>query len=249
MDDFLTGPKDFDLYFTSTDPKVYGNVDGSYIFILKKPLEFANEWEIGVKQIIIKSPFDSSMYNVAYSSPDKPDERPLSKTFDLKSLGLPESGKDLINKINANIPPDLKQGLSFSVDDKNFVVMNIKNTQLKFENSYLSEVLGLKADSVYPKDYPTKTSQIKARQKIRLLHPIFFLKTDILAPGGETLTVNVFPDSNKYENYKYENVSYQRILRSYVSSINISFEDIYGNIFKFNSPIVIKFHLRRSLII
>jgi len=56
MDDFLTGPASFDLYLKTSDRNVLHNGHGGFSFVLQKPLEFSSEWEVGVKQLIAKSP-------------------------------------------------------------------------------------------------------------------------------------------------------------------------------------------------
>lgn len=247
MDDFLTGPKDFDIYFTSTDDAVSLNIDGSYNLQLKKPLEFANEWEIGIKQIIIKSPFNSELYNIFYTIPDQPDEKPISKLFNLKNLGIPGNENEIVDFVNRTIPNNLKKNLSFTLQKDGFVTMKLKNTQIRFQNSYLTDVLGFTSDQTYPSDYPTLNSQIRANKRMQILSPIFLVQTDITLPGYEMLAMNVFTDTNKFESYKYEKVSYSNILRSYISSINFTIKDINNNILSFNEPFVIKLHFRKSI--
>mgnify|MGYP003449431126 CR=1 FL=1 len=76
--------------------------------------------------------------------------------------------------------------------------------------------------------------------------PVFTVMTDITLLGSEVLALDVFKDINIYENYKYEKVSYYGILRSYISSINITIKDIHNKIFKIKDPFAIKLSFKRS---
>jgi len=75
MDDFFLGSDSFDLYFNSSDDKVIINLDGTYTFVLNKMLQIANEWEIGIKNIIIKSPLVIPDTKISYLSQDNPDQK------------------------------------------------------------------------------------------------------------------------------------------------------------------------------
>jgi len=103
MDDFHTDPKSFYVLFSSIDDSVQAKNDGSYIFTLRKPLKFANKWEIGIKQLIIKSPYNSQSYSISYTLPD--DE---PKSFGFKELSLPQNANEFIDSINKMIPASIK---------------------------------------------------------------------------------------------------------------------------------------------
>jgi len=133
-----------------------------------------------------------------------------------------DSPKSVVNNINSSIPESLKESISFDLDENNYLSLNVKNTQLKFQSTYLTDLLGLNKEQRYPKNFPTS--------------PIFIIKTDITVPGYEVLVIDVF-------------VSYSKILRSFISSINISLRDIYSQNYIINSTFVIKFHLRRSSVV
>lgn len=237
MDDFTTGPRSFDVVFVSSDSI---NQDGSITFHLKKPLEFANEWEVGVKQIIIKSPFNSGAYKVFYDKAT-PDGKFSTESLILTDIGIPRNPKELLELINSKIPNSIKNDLSFSLQDDNFVHLNVKNTKIRFQDSYLTDILGFSSE----REYTSKHDNVRGNKKLELLCPIFTVTTDITLPGSEILSMDVLKDTDMYENYKYEKVSYYGILRSYISSINIAIKDIHNKPFKIREPFVIKLSFRR----
>jgi len=246
MDEFLVGPKSFDIWFSSMDKSSYLNADGSYNFVLKKPLEFGGEWEIGIKQIIIKSPINSEMFNIFYTLPDKPDTKPW---FNLRDIDLSNSATNLIATLNSKIPSSLQKDFSFLLEDDGFVMMNVKDAQVQFQNSFLSDILGFSSEKTYPEQYPTQTLQVRADKPLQLVYPIFSVFVDVTLPGSEILATDVFSDTNTYKNYKYDKISYYNILRNYISSINISITNVNNKKFKLDAPFFIKFHLRRSSIL
>jgi len=159
---------------------------------------------------------------------------------------IPESPSDLVNKINEVIPETLKKQLSFTVDKDEFVNITVKNTKLKIQSPYLADLLGLKDNHEYPNDISTEENQIQGITKIKLPSPIFTVKTDVTIPGSETILMDVSSDNIKYENYKYEKISYYRILRNFISVINIEIKDLNSKSYRFSSPVVVKLHFRRS---
>lgn len=244
MDDFVTGPKSFDLWFFSSDETTSKNNDGSYTFRLKKPLEFADEWEIGIKQVLIKSPFNSSMYNMTYKDTKQND----TKILNFSNIGIPSSSSELINSINSNIPDNFKQFLSFDVQEDGHVTIHVKDTQIQFQNDYMAKSLGFIKGKNYPPQKTDMISQIRAQSKPNILLPIFLIRCDITLSDFEILIIDIFTDTGNYVNYKYEKVSYYNILRNYISAINITLQDLNHQNFNIESPFLIKFNLRRSQI-
>lgn len=166
MDDFTTGPRSFDVLFVSSDANNSINQDGSITFYLKKPLEFANEWEIGLKQLIIKSPFNSGTYKILYDVPAE-SGKSSTKSLSLADIGIPKNPKELLDFVNSKIPSSLKKDLSFSQQDDQYVHLNIKNTKIKFQDSYLNDLLGFSSEEEY-------TSRVIANKKLEILSPIFY---------------------------------------------------------------------------
>lgn len=254
MDDFATGPNDFHIYFVSNDKACVAKQNGGYVYALKKPLDFPNEWEVGVKQIILRSPFTHNN-NVSYTSPDKPDDKGFTKSFSFLSNWIPENPKDLINGVNSSIPESLKNDFSISIDDENYAVLNVQNTQVKFNSDYLTDALGFKPNTLYPEQFPTKVNRVKSLKTISLANPIFYIETDFTVPelygsyNRPIVCADMFQSSNSLVIYKYEHVSYYRVLRSYISYIFISVKDINNNYYNLSDPLIIKLHFRRSSIL
>lgn len=155
MDDFLTGAKSFDSWFSSYDESsTVHNNDGSYRFVLRKPLESADELEIGIKQIILKSPFNSILYNITYNESGKK----ASKVLNLSDIGIPLNTTVLTNTVNNNIPTNLKQYFSFDIQEDGYVNRNVKDTQIQIQNKYLADALGFSKEKI---SYPEMNSQIR----------------------------------------------------------------------------------------
>ena len=119
-------------------------------------------------------------------------------------IGIPKNPKELLEFMNSKIPNSLKNDLSFSLQDDQYVHINIKNTKIRFQDSYLTDVLGFSSD----KEYTRKDNNVSENRKLELMCPVFTVMTDITLPGSEVLALDVFKDINIYENYKYEKVSY-----------------------------------------
>lgn len=253
MDDFSTGPNEFYITFISSDVKVE-LYEGGYIFYLLKPLNFPNEWEVGIKQIFLRPPY-SHENKIKYISPDNPDDKEFSNSFQFFTDWFTDNPKDLINRINSAIPQSLKDDFSITVDDDNYATLNIKNTRVKLSSDYLTDVLGFQSDTTYPNVQSTKVSKIKAVRKINIQSPIFNIETDFTVPemhgsyNRQIICTDIFPSSNTFIGYKYEKCSYHRILKNYISSIYISLKDINNSTIRLTHPIFIKLHFRRSAIL
>ncbi len=206
MDDFMTGPSDFHLHFNSSDESTVTKQNGGYTLQLKKPLEFAGEWEVSIKQIIVKTPFINKN-SLSYKSPDNPDESTFSKFFSLGGIKFPDNVKDLISTFNSSVPESLKTDLSLNIDADNYAVLNVKNTQVKFNSPYLTDVLGFKLNTVYPNVFPTQNFQVKSERKINTC-PVFYVESDFTVPetyGSRILCIDVFSSVQRFVSYKYEN--------------------------------------------
>jgi len=248
MDDIHTGPQDFDLYFISSSPNVFKTSNGSFTFVLNKTLEFANEWEIGIKQLIIKSPLLIPAAKISYTEQDNSTGDTITKLLSLENY-IPDNPRDLINKINESIPQSVKENVSFSIDDDNVASVNVKKTKVTFQSAYLTEILGFDEKQTYPRDVSTDGQSIKASKQIKLSNNIFTITVDITVPGGETILMDVFQNSKDYVNYKYDTTSYYKILRSFVSSITLELKDINTNFYTIDDIFIVKFHFRKSSVI
>lgn len=257
MDDFITGPSDFNIYFNSTDPRVIAGVDG-WEFPLNKPLEFSADWEVAVVQIILKPPF-SSAKSIRLSSPDNPDDKSFSKILNLDFGEIADTPQKFIKSLNNAIPENLRNELSVILDDDGVAVLNVSNTRLKFDSGYLTHVLGFKPETVYPTLYPTKPHQIRGNHKLKLISscPIFCISVDFITPevygtsNSQIICIDIFPNTMNYKSYKYEeNMSiYHKILRNYLSVLNLKISDIHGNIIRISDPVIVKFHFRKSVLL
>lgn len=233
MDDYFIGPESFDLHLISNSRNVYTNDNGSFNFILNRSMEFSGPWEIGVKQIILKSPMYIPKTDILYTSEAKID------VFD-KTFTVPEGTIDtFLENINKSVPQELKDNLSFSYDKENYLTFDIKNTKLKFKSSYITDIFGLDSKTEY------NTSNNKSYKNIILPHSIFQIKTDITVPGSEILYMDVLSQEKSFISYTPHNITYCRLLRNFISSININICDINNTKYMFTHPIIIILNFKK----
>jgi len=82
--------------------------NGSFTFVLNKTLELADEWEIGIKLLNIKSPLMIPAAKISFTGQDSSTGDTIIKLLSLENY-IPDSPRDLINKINKSIPQSVKE--------------------------------------------------------------------------------------------------------------------------------------------
>jgi len=145
MDEFITGPKDFYMRFISSNSNVLKNRDGSFQLILGKNLQFAQEWEIGIVNIILKSPLNLDNVRIDYSIPGDNKDGSSKSVLNIDNISL-SSPRAVIDRLNGSLPQKLKENVKFSLNDDNFAVIETDKISLKFDSSDILEILGITFD-------------------------------------------------------------------------------------------------------
>jgi len=249
MDDYKSGPSNFNLIFDSKDDSVSGQ-PGNYIWSLRKNLDFAGDFEITISEIIIKHSFNLKNFAIKYNN----NEDNLNE-FKIAGLNIDNiaNSHELINAVNNSLPENLQKLVNISLTDNNFVVVKIKDVQIKFPD-LLSKILGFDGDKFYP-DKPVNTATVitGAYALNTKMDPIFYVLLDIVEPklvGSKSMPLiltEIFVSDN-YKKYKYieNNENYNKIIRNYISLINIKIVDTSGNIIPIDNRLIIRFNIRKA---